>query len=303
MALSLATAGESSDPNTGAKPEAEEKVEPPVVKKADPKLQARIKELIEQLGHEEYETREGASKALITIGRPALKQLEAARKDKDAERATRAGEACSKIRELLPDPDKVDRDCTNGWMAAYDKVKQVQTFTVEEDVAISKLRFRAARGYNMPGDLGVKLELVGAKKEKPADPLATAKQAAACAKGVTRYMQWFELELKAKLEKGKTYRLVFSSADSAKTNPWLINCMYRDHFKAGSHMRQDGEKTKKLGAYDLVLQLCAKDAVKLTTVPAKLNFTARELFGLGHDGANMGSKATNTIEQIRGGVL
>jgi hypothetical protein len=300
MALSLATAGESTDPKTDAKPEVKKKDKPPAAgktEKVDPKLKARIKELIKQLGHDEYDKREAAGKALVRIGKPAREQVAAARKDKDAERATRAGEVYEKLK-TLPDPANVNRDCTNGWMAVWGEVKQVQTFTVKEDVTISKLRFRAARGFSMPGTLSVDLQLVGAKKD--ADALATASQVAAWttkdgkARSITRYMRWWELELKAKLLKGKTYKLVFSSVDSTKSSPWLINCMYRDHFKAGSHLRQKGEKASKLGAYDLVMQLCAKDEVKLTTVPAKLDFTRKELFGLGHDGANMGKTKTET---------
>ncbi len=285
VALTLALGGIALAAGKPVEPDAKPK--PKTTKQPDPKLKKRIAELIKQLGDDDYEKREAAGKALLKIGRPTRKQIEVATRDKDPERATRA----SALLTALPDATEVNRDCTNGWMAAYKEVRQAQTFSVKEDVTISKLRFRAARCFDMPGTLSINLELVGAKKDAAA--LATASQASSWEKdgsnrSVTRYFRWFEVELKAKLKKGKTYKLVFSSADSTKSAPWLINCMYRDRFKAGTHLRQHGGKSEKLGAYDLVLQLCDKDKVKLTTVPATLDFSSKkEHFGLGHDGTNM----------------
>jgi RNA polymerase sigma factor (sigma-70 family) len=56
--------------------------------KADQK--ALIAGLIEQLGDKDFEKREAAYQKLLKIGAPARSQLEAASKDKDPERATRA---------------------------------------------------------------------------------------------------------------------------------------------------------------------------------------------------------------------
>ncbi|HUS93108.1 MAG TPA: hypothetical protein VM695_14715, partial [Phycisphaerae bacterium] len=69
--------------------------------KAAKGLAARIVRLIAQLGSEEHAEREAAQKALVAIGRPALRALEAAGGDKDPERAARAQAALRQIKERL----------------------------------------------------------------------------------------------------------------------------------------------------------------------------------------------------------
>lgn len=60
-------------------------------------LQARIAELIRQLGNEKWEMREAAQTELEEIGEPARERLEAARSDSDPEIATRVGRILSRI--------------------------------------------------------------------------------------------------------------------------------------------------------------------------------------------------------------
>jgi len=115
--------------------------EAPKPKPKDPKaaataeLQGRIRKLIKDVGDLDYDIRTAASKELIKIGRPALELLEAATKDKDAERVWRAKELVYYI-SRLPKPTKVDRKCTNGYMPVHGTVKQLQTFTPDADVEI-----------------------------------------------------------------------------------------------------------------------------------------------------------------------
>ncbi len=57
----------------------------------------KIAELIKGLGSDDYATREASSREVIKYGAKALKQLKAARKDKDLEVVQRAEEAIKKI--------------------------------------------------------------------------------------------------------------------------------------------------------------------------------------------------------------
>jgi len=278
--------------------------EAPKPKPKDPKaaataeLQGRIRKLIKDVGDLDYDIRTAASKELIKIGRPALELLEAATKDKDAERVWRAKELVYYI-SRLPKPTKVDRKCTNGYMPVHGTVKQLQTFTPDADVEIDAVRFRAARTLAVPfGDLQVELHA----GDKPGDKaLATATfeyewtDANNKVHGVTRFMQWFEAAMKLKLRKGATYCLVFSSARSGATSPWLVNCFYRDTFAAGKHRRQDGDKPEDLGKYDLVFELRAADKTVLSSVPDKVDLTKREEFGVGHDGTDLRKRHAGQI--------
>ena len=65
--------------------------------KAGADLDARIAELIEQLGSLKYKEREAAQKALVEIGPPAVGALRKAALDKDPERAIRAKAALREI--------------------------------------------------------------------------------------------------------------------------------------------------------------------------------------------------------------
>jgi len=62
-------------------------------------LAARIDKLIAQLASEKHKERDEAQKALIQIGKPAIRALEAAGSDKDSERASRARVALRQIAE------------------------------------------------------------------------------------------------------------------------------------------------------------------------------------------------------------
>jgi len=285
----------------GKKPKPETKTD-----ELDPKLKAKIAELIKLLGHTEYDKREEAEKGLLEIGRPALKQVEAATKDKDAERATRAKELVAKLK-LLADPSKVDRNCTNGWMAVYGEQKQVQTFKAPADLEIDTIRFRAARGHGLPGVITVEVRKLKEEKDEKALASGTVKPEwtteAGNVTGVSRFMTWFDVTVKFKLQKGETYRLVFSSSTSDTAAPWLVNCLYRDVFKSGSHLRLLDGKSKKLGAYDLVFQLCANGKARIDALSSsKIELPKREHFGLGHDGADM-RNVRRGLDQFGQGLL
>jgi hypothetical protein len=274
-------------------------------------LEQRIRDLIAQLGHDEYLEREGASSALLEIGEPARKLLEAAVKNPDPEVAARAAELLRKLGKKS-DPSKVDPKATNGWMAVQGDDRQVQTFTAPADLEVEVVRFRAARGRPVPSTLTVELREAGAAAE--AKPLASADlpyewtSKAGNVTGVTRTFAWMTLPAKAKLAKGKTYEIVFASPQSGEANPWLINCLYRDVFKAGRHLRRRKGKSKKLGGYDLVFELRAKGdeedeaggKLLLTSVPKGTDLSKREATGLGHDGASVDKAEARS--GVQGGV-
>ena len=62
-------------------------------------LEARIAKLIAQLASERHTEREAAHKALMQIGKPAIRALQVAGKDEDPERASRAQSALKQIKE------------------------------------------------------------------------------------------------------------------------------------------------------------------------------------------------------------
>jgi hypothetical protein len=257
------------------------------------KLQARITRLIVELGDDDYDTREAAHAALLEVGRPAFKALEAATKDKDLERVWRAKELVGKI-NLLPHPSKVDRNCTNGYMPVYGKRRQTQTFKLAADLKLEAIRFRPGRTMTRPNTLKVELH----QGDKPGDkPLAAFelpaewKSKAGGVTGVARYFKWVERPMKAELKKGRTYCLVFGSALSGNEELWLINCLYRDTFAAGTHRRADGGKVETLGKYDLMIELKSGGKTVLSTVPGKVKLKEQEHFGLGHTGIDLGRSA------------
>jgi len=261
-------------------------------------LAARIRKLIEDLADDNYYTRAAAHKALRKIGRPALERLQAATRDADAERAWRAKDLVYTI-SRLPDPSKVDPNCTNGYMPVYGTCQQIQTFKAPADAQIDTIRFRAARTLAVPfGPLELELHAGDKPGEKP---LATATFTTQWANqkggvtGVTRFLRWFEAKAKVPLRKGATYSLVFRSPAARNTSPWLINCFYRDTFPAGAHRRQDGDELESLGKHDLVFELRAGGRIVLTSVPAKVDLGKQEHFGLGHDGADLRENAAGQV--------
>jgi hypothetical protein len=304
-ALAGVRAGEEPVPPGGAAAEPQPGEKPP----ADKELEARILALVKQLAHEDFDKREAAGKELLKIGRPAKPFLAEASKDKDVERAVRAADLLAQLARI-PDPQSIDPNCTNGWMAVQAGTVQIQTFKPAEDLEVETLRFRAARTANTPFQ-ALQVELRAADAKEDAEPLMSRSfeqqwDEDGKTKGVTRYMNWFEVKAKepVKLEKGKLYRLVFSS-EAGKSTPWLVNCFYRDTFKTGEHLVREGAKESSLGKYDLVFQLCSKDAVKLTSAPEKADLDKKELFGLRHDGVDIGKirEAGDDVEEAQGGVL
>ena len=62
----------------------------------------RIEKLVAQLGSNNFQAREDATKQLDSIGLPALEALKNATQSSDAERRRRAEELVSKIEKRLP---------------------------------------------------------------------------------------------------------------------------------------------------------------------------------------------------------
>lgn len=254
-----------------------------------PELEARIRKLIAELGDNNYDTREAASWRLLRIGRPALELLRAATGDADAERVRRAEQLVAVI-SRLPDPAAVDPKCTNGYMSTFGSCVHFQTLTPEADIQVETARFRAARTLFLPQPLEVQLY---AGPEPKGDAIATATvqsewtEPEGKLRGVTRFFQWFEVPMKARLEKEKTYCLAFRSPESAPSSPWLINCFYRDAFAGGEHRVAEDAKAEKLGTCDLVFELRSGEKAALTSVPADADLSKQEEFGIGHDGTDL----------------
>jgi hypothetical protein len=87
VVLSLAGAGGAGEPPAPPPPAAEDAEE------------VRAKRLVVQLGDDDWNKREAASKELATMGAAALPYVEAATKSKDAEVASRAGAVVGSVRQ------------------------------------------------------------------------------------------------------------------------------------------------------------------------------------------------------------
>jgi hypothetical protein len=74
------------------------------------KQQNQIDQLVEQLGHDDYKTREAAHAALEKIGKPALGALRKALKSSDVEVGSRAQELIQKITGRKIQPEKAKGD-------------------------------------------------------------------------------------------------------------------------------------------------------------------------------------------------
>lgn len=108
LLISLALAGVAGAPvlaqdTPTPKPE-QKKEQSEAQKKAA--LEARITDLVDQLGAKQYKVRQQAYKELVAIGPPAVKALEGAKKSEDPEVAASAAEALAAIRagHKLPTP-------------------------------------------------------------------------------------------------------------------------------------------------------------------------------------------------------
>ncbi|HOX07595.1 MAG TPA: HEAT repeat domain-containing protein [Planctomycetota bacterium] len=276
-----AAAAEPEKP--AAAPDGKDEEDKPLTPEELAKINARVVELIKQLASDDWAKREEATTALIAIGNPAVPALEEAAKSPDAETATRAAEALQKIKGAPKRrKKKFDPNCTDGYQAVYEGREHVQTFKATTD-KLDFLRIRTARTINNPmADLTISLRESG---KENAEALATA---TASSTEVTRFYRWFTMELKAeKLEKGKTYELVFTSG-AAKSSPWLVNCFYRDAYPDGEYRElADGKPVKSEKRYDLVFELGAGED-KTTSVPKGTDLTKKdEHFGVGPDGTDL----------------
>jgi len=314
LALALSSAfaaeGEGPKPPPPPPPVAEEPGEKEPTPEELAKLNARVAALVKELGSDEWAKREAAGEELLKIGKPAESALaEAADKAKDPEVATRAGELVKKIRTMRPKRPgkKPDPKCTDGYMPVSDGVRLVQTFKAPAD-KLDTLRFRAARTRDVPADdLTVELRAAG---RKDGEPLASAKAQAnwtdenGNGRGVTRYYQWYTLELKAeKLEKGASYELVFASAAN-RAAPWLVNCFYRDTYPDGELLlRAEGKETRP-GKFDLAFEALAGKEDQASSVPKDADLSRKdEHFGVGHDGTDLEQKADEGEAGAKAGFL
>jgi len=291
LILSLAAAGEPGKAEPAGAPAGEEVQKPPSPEELA-KLQARIAELIKQLGHDEWAKREEATKGLVEIGQVAESALEEAAKSKDPEVSSRAAEALKKIRgNPKRRSRKINPNGTDGYQPVYEGVRLVQTFKAPAE-ALESVRLRAARTLNLPGqNLTVELREPGKDKEAA---LASGKAEASLIdnlgqRTLTRYYQWITIELKAeKLEKGKTYQLVLAS-DASKDVPWLLNSFYRDAYPDGElTVTRDGQPVESKLKFDLVFEALSGKEAKATSVPKDLDLSGKEdHFGVGPDGTDL----------------
>lgn len=269
-----------------APPSQTEEDEPELTPAERERLNARIADLVGQLGDTDWRRREAASEELLKIGAPAREALtEAAATSKDAEVVWRAESLLRELKTIIR--KKVDPNCTNGYQLVYAGTQQVQTFKAPA-ASIESLRLRLARTLALPfAPLTVELR----DPVKPdGDPLASANLQAewddekGIRRGVARLFAWFTLDLKAQnVEKGKTYELVLSS-NTRQQNPWLVNCFYRDTYPDGQHRQRTAARTVELGQFDLVFEVILGKE-KVTSVPKDAALEDRkEHYGVGHDG-------------------
>ncbi len=297
LSLSSSTVG-AGEPDAPPPPAAgEDEGEKPPSAEELARIKARVAELVKQLGNEEWAKREEATDALVELGEHAEPALEEATKSKDAEVSTRAADALRKIRSAPKHrKKKVDPNATDGYQPVYEGVEQVQTFKAPAD-KIDTVRIRAARTFNNPAaDLTVSLRESG-KEEALASAEVSLQQ-------VTRFYHWYTLELKAeKLEKGKTYELVFASI-TGKESPWLINSFYRDAYPDGEHREvRDGKPVKSIRKCDLVFEALSGDD-KATSVPKDVDLSKKDQhFGIGPDGIDLQQKPVQQAPLEQGGAL
>jgi hypothetical protein len=140
---------------------------------------------------------------------------------------------------------------------------------------------RAARTMRSPpGELVVEIR----DPEKPkGKPLA---RASVHPGRLSRQFKRSTAALRASLEKGKKYELVYSSPKSSSKASWLVNCFYCDAYPAGEHFELRSSGRKKLGDFDMVFTLTS-GAKGITSVPKGMNLDKSEHFGLGHDGTDL----------------
>lgn len=298
----MAAAGEGPEPGGDKDPA------PTPGQESPEERSRRIGRLIKDLGADDFETRDAATKALLAIGLPAKAALEEAAKDADAERATRAGEVLQEL--IRPTTSRMGghqieakptADRTDGWMAVGKGSVHCQSFKATADMEVTKLRIRAARTLKMPGVLTVELrEADAAADAAPAAKVemsATWKEDTGKERTLTRYLTWVEAELPAKLGKDKVYRLVFRSEESEESAPWMLSCFYRDTYPGGEHSKLVDGQPKPLGKFDLAVELVGKNDAKLSTLPAGEKLDKKELWGPGHDGKE--PPAASDLERLR----
>jgi hypothetical protein len=106
LCASLALAGEEA-PAPPSETETETPKEAASPQKADPALEAKIRDLVKALGDAEFDAREKASRALEAIGKPALEILrKASETTEDPEVRVRAQTAVRRIEEKIREAEK-----------------------------------------------------------------------------------------------------------------------------------------------------------------------------------------------------
>ncbi len=172
--------------------------------------------------------------------------------------------------------------CTNGWVPVYGKVKQVQTFKAR-GAQIGQVSFRAARTLEYPGDnLWIQI-----RDPKTGKVLALYKfldynwgKIA-----VSRYFRSYTFKIgPVNVKKGQTYEVVFSAPRAEKGFVWMINCFYRNTYKAGRQHREEGGREVKGGDLDLAIQVSdSRGNPVARTIPADVHLKAKEHYGLSYE--------------------
>ncbi len=172
----------------------------------------------------------------------------------------------------------VSLQCTNGWVPVWGRQKCVQTFTAPGG-PIAGVNFRAARTLQSPWDgLTVEIRDAGSGRRLGSWKLTEytfGKDA------VTRFFRPYTARFgPVRTVKGATYRIVFSSPNSERTGPWLINCFYRDTYPQGDLFARTAAGGGKL---DLAFQIIAPGGDPLlSSIPEGTDMGRREHHGPGY---------------------
>ena len=171
---------------------------------------------------------------------------------------------------------------TAGWRPVYGGVRQVQTFRAE-GTTVARIGFRAARTMEYPGD-NLTIELRDPRNKRV---LAAVKflDYNWGKKTVTRYFKSYTFKIgPVRVEKGRTYEVVFSAPRAEKGYVWLINSFYRNAYPRGRAYRE--ENGRKVASPDLDLVLDVTDPAGnpvARTIPADAVLGQKQHFALAYE--------------------
>jgi hypothetical protein len=170
----------------------------------------------------------------------------------------------------------VSLECTNGWAPVWGRNWCAQSFT-SPGGEIAGINFRAARTLETPSG-GLRLELRDAGNGRVLaswrlDDYVDGTNA------VTRFFRPYTARFTpVKTVKGAAYRIVFSSPDSRRDSPWLINCFYRDTYAGGGLSGKPAAPGLKLDAAFRVV--APGDGVLVSSIPEGTDMGRKEHHGL-----------------------